>query len=154
MDKPFIMVLDSQGGGLGKAIIERFREKAPELEVIAVGTNSIASMAMLKAGAKAAATGENAVIYNAGQADIIIGGIGIIAANAMMGEISPGMALAVSSSKAVKLLIPQNKCNLRVAGVSGSTMAQRVEEVVKSALEIIGIGSETADHRSALQGNR
>ena len=91
-----ILVIDGQGGGIGKNIIEQLLKSEINAEIIAVGTNSIASSSMLKAGAKAVATGENAVIYNAEDADYIVGPIGIISANAMYGEISPNMSAAIS----------------------------------------------------------
>jgi len=100
-----ILVIDGMGGGIGKSIIEHIKSEIPNAIVTAVGTNSIATSAMLKAGANNGATGENAVIFNCAKADFIIGVTGIIFANAMHGEISPAMAAAVSSSSAHKILL-------------------------------------------------
>ena len=109
-----ILVVDGQGGGIGRAVIERLKsEIGPEHEIMAVGINAMATMGMMKGGAKNIATGENAVIFNAQRADIIVGSIGIVAANSMFGELTPAMANAVSESRAVKVLIPLNKCGLR-----------------------------------------
>jgi len=126
-----IMVVDSQGGGLGKAIVERIKKANLNAKVMGVGTNSVATMAMIKAGADDAATGENAVVYNAQYADYIIGGLGIVAANSMLGEISPAMANAISSSRGLKLLIPTNKCNLFVAGTQENSLGEKIDEILK-----------------------
>ncbi len=125
-----IVVLDGQGGRIGKTIIEQIRKKLPMTEIVAVGTNSIAAAAMLKAGATACASGENAVVYNCGRADILCGALSIVFANSMHGEISPVMAQAVSQSEAVKLLIPLRAGNLRVLGVEEKPVVQYVNEMV------------------------
>ncbi|MDR0518498.1 MAG: DUF3842 family protein [Clostridiales Family XIII bacterium] len=132
MDKvKTIMVVDGQGGGLGKAVIEKLREAGLGAEVVAVGTNSLATSAMMRAGATSAATGENALIYNAGIADFIIGPIGMISANSMLGEISPAMAGAIASAGCMKLLIPLNKCNLYVGGVSeDSGISEKIDDII------------------------
>jgi N-acetylglutamate synthase/N-acetylornithine aminotransferase len=128
-------VIDGQGGGLGKSIVEQLKLLKREIncEIIAAGTNSAATAAMLKAGADAAATGENAIIYNSGKADIIAGAIGICFANSMRGEISPDIALAVAGSGAVKILIPipSSKCNINIMGISEKSMAQYIAEAVE-----------------------
>lgn len=108
-----IVIIDGQGGRMGKAVIEQLKSSYPELELYAIGTNSIATSAMLKAGASYGATGENPVIVNARNADLIIGPIGIVMADSLMGEITAAMATAVSSSSAYKILIPVNRCNHR-----------------------------------------
>lgn len=113
-----ILVIDAQGGGLGKQLITKIKKDIPELTVIAVGTNTIATAAMLKAGADEAATGENAVIVASRKADIIIGPIGIVIADAMLGEITPKMALAVAQSEAMRIIIPFSNCDNYVAGVN------------------------------------
>ena len=125
-----IVVIDGQGGGLGRAVVEQARQALPDAEIIAVGTNALATQAMLKAGATAGATGENAVCHNCTRADAIVGALGIGFANAMHGEISPTMARAVADSPALKLLIPITKCNVTVVGVTERTMAQYVAEAV------------------------
>jgi len=126
-----ILIIDGMGGGIGKAVIEQINNIKIDAAITAVGTNSVATSAMLKAGAHNAATGENAVIYNASKADYIIGVIGIIAANSMHGEISPKMAQAISESTAHKILIPINKCNITVAGVRPEPMLTYINEAVK-----------------------
>ena len=127
-----ILVIDGQGGGLGKNIISRIKkeDKLSPLEITAVGTNSIATSAMLKSGADYGATGENAVLYNCENADIIIGAIGIAFANSMFGEISPNMANAVSKSRAYKLLIPISKCNVGIAGVLEKPMLSYIDDLI------------------------
>ena len=123
-----ILVIDGMGGGIGKAIIEHIQQDFPAAQLTAVGTNSIATAAMRKAGATLCATGENAVIYNAAKAQYIIGAIGIITANSMHGEISPKMAEAVSSSAAHKILIPMEKC-VTVLGVAAKPIAAYISEI-------------------------
>ena len=127
-----ILVIDGMGGGLGKSIIENIKDKLIDTEITAVGTNSIATSAMLKAGANNGATGENAVIYNSAGADFIIGAIGIIFANSMHGEISPKMAEAVSSSHAHKILLPTDKCNVTVLGVANKPIQSHISEIVQT----------------------
>lgn len=126
-----ILVIDGMGGGIGRAIIEQIKSEISNVEITAVGTNSIATSAMLKAGADYGATGENAVVYNCTQADYIIGVMGIVFANSMHGEISPRMAEAVSASPAHKILIPNDKCNVTVTGVTLSPLATYMNEIVK-----------------------
>ena len=126
-----ILVIDGMGGGIGKAIIEKVKTELPFIQIMAVGTNAIATSAMLKAGADNGATGENAVIYNATQADYIIGVLGIAFANAMHGEVSPKMAEAVTQGNAHKILIPTDKCSVSVAGVAATSMQEYINDVVK-----------------------
>jgi NAD(P)-dependent dehydrogenase (short-subunit alcohol dehydrogenase family) len=117
-----IAVIDGQGGGIGRQIVEAIKHGLPErAEVVALGTNAIATSLMLKAGADEGATGENAIVLNAGKADVIVGVIGIISANSMLGELTPAIARAVAESPAVKLLIPLNRCNIEVIGLGGET---------------------------------
>ncbi len=133
-----ILVVDGQGGGIGRALIEKLNaELGDEHEIMAVGINAIATMGMMKGKAKNIATGENAVIYNAKRADIIIGSIGIVAANSMLGELTPAMANAISESPAVKVLIPLNKCGLRVAGVTADTLPAVMDDAVRMVKDII-----------------
>ena len=124
-----ILIIDGMGGGIGKSIVERLRRETEEYSILAIGTNAIAASTMLKAGADQSATGENAVVYNCGRVDVIIGSIGIVFANSMLGEISPAIAEAVSSSEAVKILIPTSKCNAFVAGVKEQPTAQYIDEI-------------------------
>lgn len=138
-----IMVVDGQGGGIGKALIERLKNAVgAEHELIAVGTNAMATMGMMKGGAKNIATGENAVIYNAKRADVIVGSIGIISANAMLGELSPAMAAAIGESDAVKILIPLNRCGLRVAGVATDSLPAMMDDAVRMVVDYINKNSE------------
>jgi hypothetical protein len=112
-----VIVVDAQGGGLGAAIVKKLVEKYGErISLTALGTNVAATAAMKKAGAKSCATGENAVCFNAKSADVIIGGVGIIAASGMLGEITPRMARTIAESSAKKILIPISRCNIIIPG--------------------------------------
>ena len=130
-----ILIIDGMGGGIGKLVIEKLRDANNNAEIIAVGTNTVATAAMLKAGANHGATGENAVIYNCTRVDYIIGAIGIAFANSMHGEISPSMANAVSCSEAHKILIPMERCNVTVAGVSVAPIQNYVHEIVNCYID-------------------
>ena len=137
-----IAVVDGQGGGIGANIVEKLKLNFPNINVIGLGTNSIATGKMLKAGADQGATGENAVIYNVGKADIIMGVVAILMPNAMMGELSPRMAEAIGASNARKILIPLEKCNIRVAMPGDYNIGQCVDysmELVK--MQIMGNNS-------------
>lgn len=112
-----VLVIDGQGGGLGRQLVAAISARCPEAELTAVGTNSLAALAMLKAGAARAATGENAVVVNARRADIIVGPLGIVIADALLGEITPAMAQAVGQADAKRVLIPVNHCDNYVVGV-------------------------------------
>ena len=114
-----ILVIDGQGGGIGRSLVELLVKNFPDAEVGATGTNSIATETMMKGGPSFAATGESAILFNASEADVIIGPAGIIMANALHGEISPAIAMAVSSSKAKVVLIPMNHCRAYMAGAAG-----------------------------------
>ena len=118
-----ILVIDGQGGRLGRRLTEEIRKILPEADITAIGTNSMATENMMKGGcADHLATGENAVIVGARSAEMIVGPVGIATADAMLGEISPAMANAVASSDAYRVLIPMNLCRTYVAGVAqGST---------------------------------
>lgn len=125
-----LLVIDAQGGGLGKMLIAEIKKEMSELEVAAIGTNSAATATMKKAGVSKAATGENAIVVSARKAKVIAGPIGIILADAMMGEITPKMAEAVGSSDAHKVLIPMNKCGTYIAGVGDYSVAELVKQAV------------------------
>lgn len=131
-----IVVIDGQGGGVGKQVIASIRANLPDLEITAIGTNSAATAAMLKAGATNAATGENAVVVACRNANVIIGPVGITIADALLGEITPSMAVAVGQSNAVKLLFPINHCNNVVLGVSDLTIKSLVDEMIKELKKI------------------
>nr|WP_319489787.1 DUF3842 family protein [uncultured Caproiciproducens sp.] len=133
-----IIVIDGQGGGIGRSIVEKLKTEIPSAEIIAVGTNALATAAMLKAGADAGATGENAVIYSCSDADIIAGPIGIILANAMLGEISPAIASAVSGSRAEKVLVPVLTCHVFMAGVEDKPMSKYIELAVAAVKRLCG----------------
>ena len=114
-----IMIIDGQGGRMGSLLTEKTKNAAiPGAQIYAIGTNSIATAAMLKAGADYGATGENPVLVNSRDADYIIGPLGIMAADSLLGEVTPAMAVAVGQSSAMKILLPVNKCNHHVVGVS------------------------------------
>lgn len=113
-----ILIIDGQGGKLGRQLVEAVLKAHPEATLTAVGTNSLATETMMKGGARRIATGENAVIVGARRADVILGPIGIVLADALLGEISPAMAVAVGQSRAVKILVPLNRCETLVAGVN------------------------------------
>ena len=125
-----ILVIDGQGGGIGRSLVELLVKNFPDSEVGATGTNSIATETMLKGGPSFAATGENAILFNAAEADVIIGPAGIIMANALHGEISPAIAMAVSSSKAKVVLIPMNHCRAYIAGVEEKKVAEYLQDAV------------------------
>lgn len=125
-----ILVVDAQGGGVGKQLITAIRKAQIDAEIIAVGTNSAATAAMLKAGADHGATGENPVVVCSRDADVILGPVGIVIADAMFGEITPKMAAAVGQSSAKKILIPMNSCNNYIAGVSEMNTKQLIDGAV------------------------
>lgn len=125
-----IVIIDGQGGSLGKALVEAIRREHPSLEIIGIGTNSMAASAMLKSGASAIATGENPVVVAARDADVIIGPLGLIAADSLHGEITPLMAAAISQSKAHKILIPISKCNISIVGKLDLPLADMIAMVV------------------------
>ena len=131
-----VLVIDGQGGKLGRALVENILKQNIPCELVAIGTNALATEAMLKGGATAAATGENPVIVNAKDADVIAGPMGIIAANALLGEVTPSMALAVSESRALKVLIPVNRCGIFAAGTEDKTPAQYIESAVRKIAEV------------------
>ena len=125
-----IVIIDGQGGKIGSLIIEKLTAIMTDAELIAVGTNSIATSAMLKAGAQYGATGENAVVVNCRNADIIVGPIGILAADSLHGELTPVMAAAIGGSSAKKVLIPLNldRCNLHVVGINELTLSEMISD--------------------------
>ena len=125
-----ILVVDGQGGGLGRLLVRELKGAFPQAEIAAVGTNSTAANAMMKAGADFAATGENAVVVNCRHADIIVGAVGIVIADSMWGEITPRMAQAVGQSDARRVLIPINLCSNLVVGVSEMSMSKLVQAAV------------------------
>ena len=136
-----VLVIDGQGGGLGRQLVSALAAACPEAELTAVGTNSLAANAMLKAGASRAATGENAVVVNCRSADIIVGPIGIVIADALLGEITPAMAAAVCQSGARRVLVPINHCENYVVGVPDQPVSQLVAAAAQKVKELCsGIG--------------
>ena len=132
-----LTVIDGQGGKMGKSVIEQLKKKHPDLEIYAIGTNSIATSAMLKAGADYGATGENPAIVNAEDSDIIIGPIGIVFANSLLGEITPAIATAVGASRAFKILIPVNRCNHFVVGCEDTGLGEYIRMVCEKVDEMV-----------------
>lgn len=135
-----VLVIDAKGGGIGKQLIAAVKQKLPGVSVVAVGTNSTATAAMLRAGADDAATGENAVVVGCRTADIVVGPIGIAIADSMLGEVTPGMSLAVAQSKAAKVLIPVSHCGNVVVGVSNYNTTQLIQEAVEAIETILRDG--------------
>lgn len=118
-----VLIIDGQGGGIGKQLTQIIKENFPFIRIHAVGTNVLATQAMLKAGADDGATGENAVVVGCRTADIIIGPLGIVIADSLMGEITPKMATAIGQSKAIRILIPTNQCDNRIAGIDNYSLS-------------------------------
>lgn len=130
-----LLIIDAQGGGMGKQLVSAIKKEFPLAEITAVGTNSLATSNMLKAGADHAATGENAVVVGCRRAEVIIGPVGIVIADSMYGEITPRMAEAVGQSEAKKFLLPMSHCNNTIVGVGntsiGFLMASVIEELIQ-----------------------
>lgn len=126
-----VLVIDAQGGGVGKQLVAAIRQSVPSAVITAVGTNSAATTAMMKAGADSAATGENAVVVGCRSADVIMGPIGIAIADSMLGEISPAMAAAVGRSTATRILIPFNHCSTVIVGAPEQSMKSLIAAAVE-----------------------
>jgi len=136
--KRTIAVIDGQGGGIGSVIIKRLRENlGEEVEVIGLGTNAMATGAMLKAGANKGASGENAIVQTVRTAQIIIGAMGIVLANSMMGELTPRMAEAIASSPATKYLLPLKTSDLEIIGAPKEPLPHLVDQLIKRIQEIM-----------------
>lgn len=132
-----VAIIDGQGGRLGQLLVDGIKKENLNCDIYAIGTNSIATSAMLKAGADYGATGENPVIVASRDADVIIGPIGIISADSLLGEVTPNMAVAVGQSRALKLLLPVSHCNNQVIGIKSITMNDMVKETVERLKELI-----------------
>lgn len=126
-----VLIIDGQGGRMGAQLVEGLKNAVPAACITAVGTNAIATSAMVRAGALQAATGENAVMVNSRRADIIAGPLGIVMADSLLGEITPAMAAAVAQSEAFKVLLPVNRCNHVVVGVQDLSMGQLISQAVQ-----------------------
>ena len=127
-----IVIIDGQGGRLGKLLVEGVRSRLPQAQIYGIGTNSLATSAMLKAGADFGATGENPVIRAVADADGVLGPIGIVVANAILGEVTPAMAEAVGSCRGKKYLIPMNNCGVMVAGVAEQSLSAYVADAAEA----------------------
>ncbi|SHI18390.1 DUF3842 family protein [Desulfosporosinus lacus] len=125
-----IAVIDGQGGGIGKHIVEQLRKKIPELNILALGTNALATGAMLRAGATEGASGESAICYNVERVDIIVGSVAIMMVYGLLGEITASMATAISASKAEKLLLPIQRGNIQLVGVPRIPLPHQIEALV------------------------
>ncbi len=131
-----ICVIDGQGGGIGSVIIRRIKDEfGEEVEVLALGTNAIATAQMMKAHANRGATGENAILVTIQEADVVIGPIGIVLANAMMGEVTPAMAAGVASCRARKFLLPLTQENVEVVSINHEPLPHQVDHIVKVRLK-------------------
>ena len=132
-----ILVIDAQGGGIGRQLVSAVKERMPDAHITAVGTNTTATMAMIKAGADEAATGENPIVVACRKADVITGPIGIVIADSLLGEVTPAMACAVAQSSAKRVLIPFSMCDNVIVGMSGKStgalIQSAVEEIFASA---------------------
>ena len=129
-----VVVLDGQGGGMGRALVDAVKKAYPQIHVRAVGTNALATAAMLKAGADDGATGENAVVLQAAHADVVMGPVGILSPNGLLGEVTVAMAAAVGGSDAVKILLPSQRCNIRLA----VGQAQPLQFYLNEAVRMLG----------------
>ena len=130
-----VVVVDGQGGRLGSQLVKEIVQRFPEHDLLAVGTNSMATERMLKAGAARAATGENAVAVACRRADVIVGPVGMVIADALLGEVTPVMAEAVGRSGAVRILLPSDKCDTLIAGIGGQGMSA----LIADAMDKLGV---------------
>ncbi|MHB1126449.1 MAG: DUF3842 family protein [Bacillota bacterium] len=138
-----VAVVDGQGGGIGKHITEKIRRHfGEEIEIIALGTNAVATSLMLKAGANEGATGENAILRNVTEVDVITGSIAVVIANSMLGELTPAMALSISASKARKLLLPMLQTQVKIIGV----VAEPLPHLVNLLIEELKLIKEASFH--------
>lgn len=137
-----ITIIDGQGGQLGAQLVKEISTQFQNVSLTAIGTNAVATSTMLKAGAKNAATGENSVIVACRKSDVIIGPVGIVIADSLLGEITPKMAVAVGQADAVRILIPMNKCDNLVAGVPNMNTKALIDDAI-SKLSAIIAGSNT-----------
>lgn len=133
-----VLVLDGQGGRLGSQLVKEIVQRFPEQELLAVGTNSMATERMLKAGAPRAATGENAVAVACRRADVILGPMGMVIADALLGEVTPVMARAVGQSGAVRILLPSDKCETLVAGIGPQPMTELIRDAMDKLARVLG----------------
>lgn len=130
-----IVIMDAQGGGVGRLLVEGVKKALPEQRIIAVGANALATSAMLRAGADQGATGENAVAVCAQKADVLLAPIGMVLCDAMLGEVTEKMAMAVGRSPARRILVPISRCNTQVAGLPTLSLSEAIASAVKLAVE-------------------
>ena len=133
-----VAIVDGQGGGMGRALAEAVKKDFPDLWVRALGTNALATAAMLKGGADEGATVENAVVFGAGRAHILLGPVGVLAANGLLGEVTPRMAEAIGASDAVKILLPSQRCSIRLAVGPAQPMQFYLQEALRLLEEELG----------------
>jgi NAD(P)-dependent dehydrogenase (short-subunit alcohol dehydrogenase family) len=132
-----IAIVDGQGGGIGKALVTALCPLIAETdEIIVLGTNSSATVAMLKGGVKTGASGENAIVVNAGRVDVIAGPIAIVAANSLLGEVTPAIARAISESPATKILIPMDRCGIIVAGSTNLSFQEKIDDAIACIMKL------------------
>lgn len=132
-----VLVIDGQGGQLGGQIIKLLKENFAGLDITAVGTNATATATMLKAGAKQAATGENSVIVACRKANVVIGPIGIVVADSMLGEVTPKMAVAVGQADAARILLPVNRCDNIIAGIPELSVTDVLQDMLAKVKNVI-----------------
>ncbi len=132
-----ILIIDAQGGGVGKQLVSAIKQNIPTALVRAVGTNSAATSAMLKAGADSAATGENAILVGCRKADVIMGPIGIVIADSLFGEITPTMAKAIGQSNAKRILIPFNHCDNIIVGISDLSIGKLIQAAIDELRKMV-----------------
>jgi hypothetical protein len=132
-----ILIVDGQGGGVGRQLAVQIKQSFPDAQLAAVGTNTIATSAMLKGGADSAATGENAVLVAVRKADVIVGPLGIIVADSLGGEITPAMANAIAQSSAKRILLPFKNCENVIVGVSDFTLAHLIQQAIEELRKIV-----------------
>lgn len=132
-----ILVVDGQGGGVGRQLAAQIKQAFPDVQLMAVGTNTIATTSMLKGGADTAATGENAVFVAVRKADVIVGPLGIVVADSLGGEITPAMANAVAQSDAKRILLPFKNCDNVIVGVSDFSLGNLIQRAIEELRQII-----------------
>ena len=132
-----VVIIDGQGGQLGAQLIKEVTAHFPTVDLTAVGTNSVATASMLKAGAKKGATGENPVVVACRKADVIIGPVGIVIADSLLGEVTEKMALAIGQANAVRILIPTNKCDNLIAGISNQNTSALIGDAIAKLNNVI-----------------
>jgi len=133
-----IAVVDGQGGGIGRIVVEKLRQEiGNNCQIIGLGTNAVAASLMLKAGANEGASGENAIVQSVSRVDIITGSVAIIAAHSYLGELTPRMAEAIAAADAVKVLIPLNRANLEISGVNDEPLPVQVNQLVERIKQMV-----------------